>query len=286
MKKMMPLILVAVVAILAFVFVETCFFKDKQIPETTHIQQEVVKEEPPVVEAGPPVVNASPPPVVHETIKTPEKTPLISYKDHGFDDLKKEVVEFCRQLDNKGYISEYVSEEEGSFKRLEKIMDKLAYNPPVVSGETKDLYTLLSNVAHFVRVLGKDNIKFIKAIHDHEKDQVEPLMALAYQYLIKGSGERKLRINIGQLYEYAGYFLDTLGGKSYLYRRDSKTGYLVRYYCILILDRADKLGKNPHGLDIMPHLKLLKDDTLSCKDLEGRNQYIAVLKNIEETTRR
>jgi hypothetical protein len=36
------------------------------------------------------------------------------------------------------------------------------------------------------------------------------------------------------MYEYASY-LNTLGGRSYLMRRDSKVRLLTTYYCILVL---------------------------------------------------
>ncbi len=38
------------------------------------------------------------------------------------------------------------------------LLQKLLDNPPVVIGETDDLFTLFQNTAHFFRILGKENI--------------------------------------------------------------------------------------------------------------------------------
>jgi len=275
MKKSIVFGLAIIAVIIIFFLVDLLFFQKKDvpdIPDTVYTPAQVDKQ--PLNEQ-----NDTPSMVIKKTIIEDVE------KEKDFEDLKRELEEICRELDTKDYIKAHKLKE-GTYAKFTQALEKLAYNPPVISGETKDLYTLLSNAAHFYRVEGKGNISLVKDILEQEHDRMEMLMSVVYEYLIKGSQERKLMINIGQLYEYAGFFLETLAGKSYLYRRDSTTRTLTRYYCVLLLDMANKEKMNPYGIDIMPHLRLLKEDLHAHKGLEGTSAYLAVLKNIEDSTPR
>jgi hypothetical protein len=106
-------------------------------------------------------------------------------------------------------------------------------------------------------------------------------MALTFHYLVKGSAGHELNVNSGQLYEYAGFFLNTLGGQSYLYRRDSITRTLTKYYSVLILDMANRETMNPYGIDIRPHLTLIQEDLRNLGTLKNSDEYLARLKEIE-----
>ena len=275
MKKSIVFGLAIIAVIIIFFLVDLLFFQKKDvpdIPDTVYTPAQVDKQ--PLNEQ-----NDTPSMVIKKTIIEDVE------KEKDFEDLKRELEEICRELDTKDYIKAHKLKE-GTYAKFTQALEKLAYNPPVISGETKDLYTLLSNAAHFYRVEGKGDILLVKDILEQEHDRMEMLMSVVYDYLIKGSQERKLMINIGQLYEYAGFFLETLAGKSYLYRRDSTTRTLTRYYCVLLLDMANKEKMNPYGIDIMPHLRLLKEDLHAHKGLEGTSAYLAVLKNIEDSTPR
>ena len=57
------------------------------------------------------------------------------------------------------------------------------------------------------------------------------------------------------MYEYAGYILNTLGGRSYLLRRSPKVRALTTYYCVLALDQANEEELNSKGIDIRPYIK-------------------------------
>ena len=46
------------------------------------------------------------------------------------------------------------------------------------------------------------------------------------------------------------FFLNTLGGRSYMLRRESKLRMLVSYYAILIVDRANDEKFNRYGIDV------------------------------------
>jgi len=272
MKRAIIFTLVILAVVAAFFIADTLFFQKKDepvIPKTVYEKDYVIEEQAPAV------------PEKGEQEVTRKIGEIEKEKD--FEAVKRELMEICRQLDTRDYIKVY-NLEQGTFVRFSEVLEKLAYNPPVISGETNDLYTLLSNAAHFYRRIGKEDIRLVKEILDREHDHIEPWMAVLYEYLVKGSQERRLMINIGQLYEYAGFFLNTLGGKAYLYRRDPLTRTLTQYYSVLILDKANKEKMNPYGIDIIPHVDLLKEELKIHKGLSSTKEYLAVLEGIEKTT--
>ncbi|MGC9324626.1 MAG: hypothetical protein ACP5G0_07745 [Desulfomonilia bacterium] len=274
MKKTLVFAIVIIGIIAAFFLVDSLFFhkKEREVPP------EVA---PPAQEIAPSAEPAERPEAID--VQKPKKVTIDEIKrEKSFEDLQKDIAALCSELDSRDYIKAYKLQE-GVCRKFHGMIERLAYNPPVVSGETRDLYTLLSNTAHFYRVLGKDDIRLIKDILSHEYDQIEPTMALIYEYLITGSREEKLTVNIGQLYEYAGFFLDTLGGKSYLYRRDAKVRTLTRYYSVLVLDKANAERMNPYGIDIRPHLKLLENDIRAHAMLKNGAEYLEVLTGIEKS---
>lgn len=272
MKKSIVIALAIIAVIIIFFLVDLIFFQKKDvsdIADSSNVPAQV--QEQPSPDQGPVATHA----ITKTTIEDIEK-------EKDFEDVRRELMEICRELDGKDYIKAY-NLKEGTYAKFTSVLDKLAYNPPVVSGETKDLYTLLSNAAHFYRIVGKKDILLAKDILDHEHDRIEMLMSVTYDYLNKGIQEGKLKINTGQLYEYAGFFLNTLAGKAYLYRRDSTTRTLTQYYSVLILNQANKEKMNPYGIDIVPHLKLLKQDLQAHKGLMWSGQYLTVLQGIEDS---
>jgi hypothetical protein len=88
------------------------------------------------------------------------------------------------------------------------------------------------------------------------------------------------------MYEYAGFFLNTLAGKSYLLRRDSKVRILTIYYSILILDKANDETLNRHGIDIRPYIDFLFYDVINQRGLVYRKQYLAELIGLKEKYKR
>lgn len=276
MKRWTVLIVVVVVAIGAFIAADTYLFqkKDEQLRpgENVHIIER--EDAVPQADAAVQQVPAQRPATITE-IPVPRKE-----SEKSFAELKAELAAVCSEIERKDYMKAY-DLQGGLFEHLDALIEKLAYRPPVVSGETRDLYSLLSNAAHFYRVLGKNDIMMFKDILSHEHSRIEPLMALAFHYLVKGSAGHKLNVNSGQLYEYAGFFLNTLGGQSYLYRRDSVTRTLTKYYSVLILDMANRETMNPYGIDIRPHLTLIQEDLRNLGALKNSDEYLARLKEIE-----
>ncbi len=177
---------------------------------------------------------------------------------------------FFTHLDQKEYIQEFQlgAPAQDYFIAL---ATKLLNNPPVVSRESDDLYTILKNMAHFFRVIGGKNILIIKGILDRERETIEDVAADVFSWT---AGEEcsndafSFHAPLDKLYEYAGFFLNSMGGRSYLFRRDSRSRLLINYYAILLVDRANTEGINRHGIDIKPLLPV----TIS--EIEGSNQLI------------
>jgi hypothetical protein len=144
---------------------------------------------------------------------------------------------------------------------------------------------VLKNVFYFYRVLGKQRVSLIKDILENESDIIEPLMRTFYQWFAAKNKNPKLtsaRPSIEQLYVYACFLLETLGGRNYLFRRNPKIRILTSYYCVLIIDQANIDGVNSNGVDIRPHIKLVLEDMTLQVDLNYKNQYFMILEKLRK----
>jgi hypothetical protein len=120
------------------------------------------------------------------------------------------------------------------------------------------LYNMVRNVAHFYRVMGKKRVLLTRQILQNESEVTESVMKTFYQWFTmddRGQATLKGRPSMTTMYGYAGYLLNTLGGRSYLLRRSPKVRILTTYYCVLILDRANDEEINSRGIDIRPYIK-------------------------------
>lgn len=199
-------------------------------------------------------------------------------------ELIKQITLFFEHLDQQQYIA--VRElKGGSLNHFTKLADKLLASPPVVTSETANLFTILNNMTHFYRILQKDNLFLIKDILRHEADNIEIIMASFYQWSKIGEkcGDQiiKIKLPLEDIYEYAGFFLNTLGGKSYLFRRDSRVRMLTSYYAILTLDRANNAGLNKYGIDIRPAINALLEELKVSRQLTNRDHYISTLLTLQ-----
>jgi hypothetical protein len=82
------------------------------------------------------------------------------------------------------------------------------------------------------------------------------------------------------LYDYAGFFLNNLGGKSNLVRRDSKIRILTNFYSVLIIDIANDKNLDSNGIDIRPYIKNTFDDITDYMGLSDKREYLNVLKKL------
>lgn len=196
----------------------------------------------------------------------------------------KQLHGFFRHVDQQDYLGQF-SLNRPSQEHFIDLADRLLANPPVVSREADDLYTILQNMAHFFRVIGKENIQLIKTILDREKDKIEDVAGGLYLWLtIEGCQEELMPFSppLAKVYEYAGFFLNTMGGRSYLFRRDSRSRLLVNYYAILIVDRANALGINRHGIDISQPIPQLIQEIESSNQLVYKENYLDRLYQLQE----
>lgn len=189
--------------------------------------------------------------------------------------INRQVSAFFQYLDNKSYLIS-----PGSDMRARELFDdisrQLAGKPPINVGELEDLYSLVRNVTHFYRVVGKNRIGLIKEILKSESAVMEPAMAVIFTWMTtcnRGTDQPKLET----LYQYACFFLNTLGGRSYLMRRESKQRTLVTYYALLVIDMANDAKINSYGLDIRPHLDYSVYDISNQKWLMHGQRYLSEL---------
>lgn len=201
------------------------------------------------------------------------------------DQLATTIENFFTILDTRPYMKTFRLEERSNV-HFPKLIQKLVENPPVVTGETDDLFTILQNTAHFFRLLGKDNILVLKGILDREKETFEQILADFYELTAYPDclGQRfSLTIDDDPLYHYAGFFLNTMGGRLYLFRRDSMSRMVVSYYAILIIDQANREGKNKYGIEIRTAIDNLIDEIdASSIDLRMRERYLDTMYSLKE----
>jgi hypothetical protein len=200
------------------------------------------------------------------------------------DQLAEKLLPFFNNLDSEPYIKDFKLKQP-SLQYFNELTTKLLANPPVVTRESDDLYTILTNMAHFFRIIGPRNILLMKTILDRERDKIEDVAAELYQWTIVGrcTGHTfQMNASLDQVYEYAGFFLNTMGGRSYLFRRDSRSRLLVNYYAILIVDRANKENMNRHGLDIREIIPRLIGEIEATNQLIYKEDYIDTLLELHE----
>jgi hypothetical protein len=198
-------------------------------------------------------------------------------------ELDAEIQKFFSYLDSQQYMAGY-DLKDGSQAHFKQLVDKLLMNPPIVVRETDSLFTILTNTAHFYRVLGKDNVLMLRDIIIREADILEPTFALFDQWSQTGAqcptARTDIQLPLAKLYEYAGFFLNTLGGQAYLFRRNTHIRLLIKYYCIMVLDRANAEVVNRHGIDITPPLESLINEMEISETMVYKEQYLRKLREL------
>ncbi|HJX33642.1 MAG TPA: hypothetical protein VJ373_00570, partial [Desulfatiglandales bacterium] len=118
----------------------------------------------------------------------------------------------------------------------------------------------------------------------NEYDILEHTMKLFYTWYTyeNDAGKRiKGRPSIEVLYDHAGFFLSTLGGRGYLFRRDSNIRILITFYSIFIVDLANDRGLNSNGIDIRPAIRTNYSDIIEYMGLTDQDEYLTVLDNLK-----
>ncbi len=196
-----------------------------------------------------------------------------------------QVSAFYAHLDAQPYIQAFQLKKKSSVY-FSELMQKLLDNPPVITRETDDLFTVLKNTSHFYRVIGKNNIIILKTILDKERPYIENTLADFFALTESPDCLEKnflLHIPPYTVYDYAGFFLNTMGGRLYLFRRDSGSRMTVTYYSILVIDKANKESKNKDGIQIRKAIdSLITEMENSGTQLRLKEKYLDKLYELKE----
>lgn len=196
--------------------------------------------------------------------------------------IEKNMLKFFKHLDQKDYIRQ-MNAGLDTFKVFREIIRKLSSQPPIPAGEALDSFVLSKNVFYFYRLLDKKEIQLIKEILKNETDILELNLDLFYKWLTTGNGcpdKSRIKPSMDVLYPYAGYLINSIGGRAYLFRRRPALRLLVSYYCLLIVNEADKTRKNSYGIDISPQIAMLREEMSYHHDFYFQKTYLKKLDDL------
>ena len=232
---------------------------------------------------GAPRVAAKPPlrgePTLPETVKEGKVTEIEDYCSK----IEKGVQDFFTYLSRERYVRN-LEGDMNSYERSKGVMMKLSSEPPVPAGENMDTLIMTRNIYHFYRLLESEDIRLIREIMRNEADSLELNLDIFYKWLMLGDqcpDPQKTRPSLEVLYQYAGFFLNTIGGRAYLYRRPLNVRLLISYYSLLIVHEADKRGKNTYGIDVFPEVTPLAREISLYPDFHFQNEYILQLTQLQ-----
>ncbi len=272
------LFLVAGAAILAGYFIG----KEKGRAEADRIaskQIPLAKSMTPKVEIKtPPEPDAANGPLLREKIPEP---PAVGGEDYCRR-IQNDVIDLFSYLDKKNYLR-HLEDEIHTQARFTKLMASLAASPPIPAGEGIDSKIITKNIFHFFRVLSKKDLRLLREIIRNEADTLEINLELFYRWFTLSEQCPELeekRPSLDVLYQYAGFLLNTIGGRAYLYRRPLGLRLLVSYYCLVIINDADKKGRNTYGIDIYPLVASLLEEIRVYPDFLFQNEYIQGLERL------
>ena len=200
-----------------------------------------------------------------------------------FEDIEQQIKAFFTYLDEQDYVQAYAFKG-GTYAQFQNALQKMAANLPSITDETESLYNLYRNMAHFFRILGKKRVNLARDVLQNEGEVLESAMQTFYRWATYETGDRSLtgQPTLKTLYGYSGFFLNTLAGRSYLLRRDSKIRLLTTYYSVLILDKVNDEKFNSAGIDIRPHIEFLLNDFQAQIGLIYQKQYISELQKLAD----
>jgi len=216
---------------------------------------------------------------------TKEETPLKPSPEEDFcTKIEKDMAEFFHYLDQKRYVQQ-LDPNRDSYARFKSILKRSAARPPIPAGEGTDPKIIVKNLYHFFRVLGRKDLKLIRMVMANEQDSMEYNLTMFYRWITlddRCPDPEGLRPSMSVRYQYAGFFLNTTGGRAYLFRRTQGLRLLASYYCLLIVHEADKKGLNSYGIDILPHITPLKKEISRYSEFDFHREYIEELNRIED----
>ena len=197
--------------------------------------------------------------------------------------IEKGVEDFFTYLNKERYVRNLKADMD-SYERFKRVMTILSSEPPVPAGENMDTLIMTRNIYHFYRLLENEDLRLIREILRNEADSLELNLDLFYKWVMVGEqcpDPEKIRPSLEVLYQYAGFFLNTIGGRAYLYRRPLNVRLLISYYALLIVHEADKKGKNTYGIDVFPEITPLAREISLYPDFHFQNDYILQLTQLQ-----
>ena len=199
------------------------------------------------------------------------------------EELEDSLRAFCQYLD-AGETFRSQKTHRDSWALFTSILESLERRPPVMSAEAYRPSVIVENSFYFFRLLGKEKIDILREVIKFESDLAEPLMGIIYYWLMTGRSCDKLPSPSSALkfmYNYAGFFLNTLGGHSYLYRQDSRIRLLTVYYSILVMHEANMRELNEVGFDLRFFLPHIFQEIQNRNDLLYAEDYLQTLTNLQ-----
>ncbi len=247
----------------------------------------VAKKVTPGEEEAPPQEQQAPAGTKKETLADlfkEETNPDGTYAESYCVQVEEGVIDFFHYLDQRKYV-QHLDPDTEAYNRFREIAKKVAADPPIPAGEGIDPRIIVRNIFYLFRVLDRKDLRLIKDIIENEQDAMEFNLNMFYRWLTLGrrcQDREGLRPSMKALYQYAGFFLNTIGGRAYLFRRPEGTRLLVSYYCLLIVHEADKLGRNDYGIDIVPFIGPLREEISYYPKFEFQADYIDRLNELED----
>jgi len=192
--------------------------------------------------------------------------------------VEADLARICSLLDQREYVRE-VAPAGGACGLIRTVAEELTARPPDISSELESYETILNNVFHLFRVIGRERLDLLRRIQWEEHELAEPAAMALYRWAVSRegcarSGTTTLRPE--PLYEYAGFFFTTMGGQAYLRRRTPRIEALASLYALLIVDRAQQSGLNPAGVDPRPEIQRVRA-LIEVEPLVFREHYLLML---------
>lgn len=272
------LVILLAIAAIALFLLKNSIFDNKKIIGVNPIASQTPAPSPPT---SPP---AAPPKTAPQaSVTAPANGPATPDTHTACQQLSEDLRHIFKDIEDQAYIKAY-SLDESVPSTLKKITAKAVDSPPVNSQETTDIVTVLKNSTHFFRILGSKDISLLKEILTDDHTQLEPLFAALYASALgqdcQENAALTIRLPLPKAYEYAAFFLNTLGGQSYLSRRDATARILTKYYSVLILSQANQQSLNIYHLDLAYHLDAVRKEIAKSDFLENQSVYLETLRNI------
>jgi hypothetical protein len=272
------ILLIALLAVLAGYFLGMEHVRKEIETAVTPEKTPPAKKEAPAKTEPEPVVTKAP--IVSQEIVQQKRENQKEYCKR----IEKDVRDFFAYLNTRNYIR-HIEEGNDTFDHFKKIVSRLASKLPIPAGESADSTVLNSNIYHLFRVLDKRDIRLIREVLANESETLEMNVELFYRWLTLGDrcpDSEGFRPSQEAVYHYAGFFLNTIGGRSYLFRRPLRLRLLGTYYSLLIVHEADKEGRNLYGIDPFPNIAPLAKEMALYNGFRFQQAYLEKLEELEK----